>query len=755
MKILEKILVPFFIATFLLRIFELTSTIGFLALSTWLLSALYFVGGYWLFKSDKESSGVFAILTGIVFSSSLLNMPFLVVRNMASYFNFIPIANGLLFLALVIVFFKSKNMSASPLNIKGSLIRSFFILVISAVFTYIPLSFKPFKALIYSLNYGSPNVILDLKIVEYKEKSKHSLNQGNCDLAIRHCLNAVGYGQNWIGLTTGYEFDSMRLEDVISKRDTSNRTEHKDIGQLYMNLFQALDCKAKELYTEGSYEEALDFYTKADDVIYYYLARSRVWMTELAHSKNRLAICYKRLQNFEYSDSLFLEAVNIYEETNDTLDINVAKFYTNLAKSLYERNLPEYSIIFNNESILILERDSSVFNYKTEIYDNYINLIQNYFRTDSLKEAKIVIDKTLKLTEKDSVSYCTASLYEGLYYFRSNQFGRAQSIVFDCLSCYKSRLESDHQNIAETYLLLSEIKVALAKYDEADSLINKGKEITIKNYGINSARYSNYLLVDANIKKIVGNYSESEDLFYEVLNSYNRELGSDNYKNSEVLSGLADLEVILGKFKQALIHSNNSLLIAEENENLKYPGSTWLINNAGYVNYSIGKFKISKSLYQNVLKINNEHQLDLSFTKAVAFNGLGLLKIVDNKFYEADTLFRQSLSRHLELFSENHPSTAIIYLNYSNLRIAENKLVEARDMLTKSLEINSNFFEKDHVIFADIFIAFGDLSKKEKQGKLAEQYYQKALNIYTDKFNYDHYKIEMIKDEIKNISFED
>tara|TARA_B100000809_G_scaffold71371_1_gene68966 strand:- start:154 stop:2427 length:2274 start_codon:yes stop_codon:yes gene_type:complete len=757
MKQYEKIILIIFTASFGLQILDFPGKASLFIFTAGLLSLSYLFGGYTLFNLKENKNKSLSIIAGIVFSISLIIIPFSISLNQEGIYKLTPIPNALLFIYLGIYLYLKRKIETDNKIVKLIFIRSLVILIISASILYIPISVKPYRSVLYTLNNGNYQIQNNLLMFDYLEESEKSKEAEDYESAIEYAEKANKSGIIFLSILTG------KLENennsTLSQKELDNlfqtlsiENELWKINGTYTSLYNAYKLKAFKHYQNKEYKTALNYYLKADKAINVCDHNSEEWQIEEAYSINKIALCYKSLSEYEIADSLFLEAIEKYENVKDTTDRNVATFYSNIAESMFEQEEFGYSNLFYKTAVVILQKDSSNEESRKDIIRNYHSIIVNHLKNDSVEEAKYYIDQTFKLEKNVTEKVCDTKLYNGIYFYKLNQYKQAQEVLLECLDCYENKFKPTRQNIAESRLVLAQVKIQLGEYDIARDILNKGIEITIKNYGKNSIRHANYLKVDALIDKELGNYKKSEKTYYQILNAYTRELGERNSKIPEVLSGLADLEIILAKYSKAKTHSDSSMSIANYFLVLDNPWSTLLINNAAYVNYYIGIYNISDSLYHKTLKINKNYDLQSTATSATVLNGLGLLMTAKKEYEKADSLFLQSLKLHKEVFTENHPSTAVVYLNYAGLKIEQKKDLEAKEMLTKSLDINKQFFDVKHDIFADIYVAFADISKKEKQPNIAKDYYQKALDIYLEKFDENHIKVISVKEKLKGSS---
>jgi len=767
MKRYEKIILIIFVIVFGLQFLAFSGKSALFVLSTCLLSVSYLIGGYWLFNISESKKIAIFIISGIALSTSLFFLPYLIWLNKEYYYNFLPIANGLLFVGLGIYLFLKRKSEINLKNVKLIFIRSFIVLIIASFFTYIPISFKPYLKILYVLNNGLGRNQNNLLMFDYKEECEDAIENGDCDRAIEYGLKANRESKLWLGIEDDKNNSNTDKANEILRRlldDSTKSVDHfrnslksfsneKDlwkIGGTYSNLYKAYKCKADSEYDNNKYEVALINYTIAHNYLTACDQNFKYWDEEKSWSLNNIAFCYKNLKKFSMADSIFLIAIENYKTVKKSADKGLAKLYCNLALSFSDQLQFSYSNDLFHAANSILRKDTLNKDNKKDLVLNYIELTRNNLQQDSLQNALFFIKKALNFSDgKQEVTYCQTSQYYGICYFKLNEYHKADSILKKCLQCYESQPKNNGQDIAECNLILSQVSILLAKYDDARKYLDKGVEITKKNFGSNSSRYANYLVVLAHLNKIVGDYITSEKQYKTVIEIYCNELGSSNDKLPTVLLGLADLDITLSNINSAKEHSESSLSIASIYLPLTYPSTTDLLNTAAYVNYCLGLYKPANTLYRKVIKINNNYGLETDASTAIALNGLGLIETSKRNYFKADSLFKLSLKFHQTIFSDNHPLTAIVYLNLGSLLIQEGKLKDAEENINKALEIDKQFFKNDHDIFADIFVALGDLSRKNKQSDLANDYYKKALDIYLKKFDDKHWKIITTRQKIK------
>lgn len=720
-------------------------------LANWLLALSYLFAGFWLFNLKENRKYFLPIASGVSFAFAIIAIPHIIRLNLEQIFYFFPIPNGLLCICLAIYLIAYRKTEKITSNVKNISKRAIIILVISSFFTYMPISFKPFRKVLIAINNGNEHLVNNILMFDFNEESELAIDKGDCDRAIEFALKSNKSGKIWLGikgdedeLINRLTYDtttkfSPEIENVI--KGFTNPNDLYPISGTYSNLYKAYRCKANAEYDNNNFNEALLNYIIAYKYLITCNHKSNYWDKEKSWALNNIALCYGQLNKNSLADSIYIAAIENYKKVSNTEGIGLAKLYGNLAFSLSKELQFDYSNKLFQGANYILKKDTSNTDNRKDLVTNYNGLVENYLKQDSLEEALFFSKRAMKFANKTESSYCSTRLYYGVCLFKLNEYQKADSVLKTCLLYYGNQPKNYNQNIAECFLLLSQVNIALAKFDDARKYVNTGIEITIKNFGTNSSRCAGYLRVLAHLNKIVGDYPASEKQYNRVIEIYTNETGNHNNILPSVLAGLANLEITLSKLNSAKIHSDSSLSIASTFLPLTCPSASDLLNEAAYVDYSLGLYRQADTLYRRVIRINNNYGHNSDITIAIALNGLGLIETAKKGFKKANVLFQESLKMHKEILSDNNPLTAIVYLNFGNLCILEGKLSEAEVNLNKALTIDKQFFKSDHDIFADIFVALGDLAKKKNQNTAAKDYYKKALDIYKKKFNEEHWKV--------------
>ena len=267
MKRYEKILLIIFGVVFALQLFVIPLTTALFAFTTWILCASYIIGGHWLFKAKENKKTSLCISAGIVLGVSLANLPYLIWLFKGTYVYFLPIANGLLCLYLLGYLFVKRKSEKDLGSIKLIFIRSLIILTVSSFFTYIPITFKPYRSVVYALNNGNDRTQANIRIFDYTAEYEDALKNDECEKAIHYALKAEESGRIWLGIPLEYVYGTSEKEGFISAQDYLIRSQLWKMSGAYTNLYKAYNCKADDHYEKLQYEKALAYYIKSDKAL--------------------------------------------------------------------------------------------------------------------------------------------------------------------------------------------------------------------------------------------------------------------------------------------------------------------------------------------------------------------------------------------------------------------------------------------------------------------------------------------------------
>jgi hypothetical protein len=571
---------------------------------------------------------------------------------------------------------------------------------------------------------------------DYGLAAQEALDREECAAAVADAHRAYWAGNRWLGA------DSL--------------TQKWKISGAYSRLYEAYECLGNAQFGKREYAKALESFQTGN----YYLvsgnhrrnpneAPGPYWEEEKALSLNHIADCYAQLRNFEASDSLYLQAMQLYKRVHPTPDVHLGYLTEDLAKSYAARNAPAQSTTVYRLIGRFLAKDTSQAAGKQRVA-NTLAIALNYIQQDSLQEARRELE-SLKFAPHDTTKHrFDAAAYLGIYFYKVGQYSAADKQVRIPLRFYVPRALHHWESVAVYKLLLAKISLARGAYKEAQNLAGAAVGVKAKMGATNSA-YASAMGVIAAANKALGSYALAQQEFGQVLAICRQDEAAVGITLPETLAQLAELHITLDQPAEGKARIQEALKILLDGQPARLPSQTALVATAAYADYAAGNYAMATRQYRQVLAVNKRYGQAQSANAAAAWNGLGLVAAAQRQPARADSLFQQALKLHEALFGRQHPLTGNVYLNYSWLRLQQGQPTEAAAFLAQSFRIAKAFFPADHDVFADLALAMGDCAQQQQQPGPAQAFYQQALRIYSRKLGTTHWKTRRAQQKVAQL----
>ena len=746
MNIFEKILVVIHLFFILVHFTFFDFEISFYMLSNWALVFFYCFFGYWILYKNGGSR-IIAVVSGFIFALALYPVPYCIWLQNTNVYLYFPIANILLFILLFYFFVYLKTKEE---QLKMLFYRSLIMLFYSSFFIFSSIYSKPFREVVYHLNSGNVKIQKNILMFDYLIKSETALEKGDCDEAINSGLKSMKNGCSWLGLSinlSGGYFNSEDSSGIFKVSITPSQDNLSYINGVFSNLYNAYRCKADNYYSSSQYDLALENYLMADAYLNLYSNFANSWESMKSFSKRDIALCYEGLNEYDLSDSVFREAIDIYYNVNDTLDSDSYSILINYSELLTKKYENSYSNDVLDHLLQTLTNDAGELIYSKDVYRVNKNQVSNFLRLGMYDTALNLIEAIESNFIDSSFFDCNIFIYEGVCYYRKNEYNTANTVLENNISCLKNN--STDFNLSENYRLLSYTNIALAHYQKAKDYVVPVKDYVLSKKTKTSTSYASCLKIEAEIANILGNYQDALKMYDTVENIYQINYGNDFQELSEVYMFKARAQIVLGNFDEAEILLSKAIEIMGDYNIVDNPLYSFVLDDIAYVNYYLGHLELSEQVYTKVLELNLDSSGNVS--KASVFNGVALVNVERGELAYADSLFLLSKVLHEEIYTVDHPLTASVYLNYSDLKLKQDSLEKAEYFMLESLRINKLFFDETHDVFANIYSSLGDLELLKANKANAIEFYLKASTIYSDKFSEDYFKQISIRNKIKAI----
>lgn len=726
------------------------------------LGIYYLVVGAWYFKT-KKTSRFLAISTGLSLSLCLF-----VLANVLEPIDAPKLIIFLLPLLAILIFIKVKLRK--PLEDKKSkklyqfiFKRGIILFCVTTIFTLGSVHFTPFRYILMALNAGDYKMSSNLNMFHYKSFYDDAIEDEDCDRAIKYANLTNQAGLNWLGYETIEELKIAQEKRRKSIENTINLTGltkypvgffsdlYKIEGTFEAQL-KAYECKAYSLYESQQYEEALDAYSKMNQVIENYNGQSAMWTSSKNHVFQKLADCHAKLDNFTLSDSLYLLSFNGYMENKANLDQGIFDLMYNFSKVLSDRAFYTQSneILIKSLKLLdskIVPMDSKVFNnYKTNIF---IVLMSNYILVDNLDEAQSFVGNIRLDLDKNSNLYCQTILYEALIEYKKSNFQGADDFLEICQSCYSKINNESLTNSIQLiiYLTKANTQLILAEYGKTKEYIDKGIGIIEESDKFKNKQnlvYANYLFTKAKRELTLGGYDKANTLFKEYLNLQKQLSGENSLKVAEAYTHLAQLNYSISNQNKAQKYADLADQIIKTNQENTYSSNSDMLFALAEVQTDLGNYASADTLFQFIYDFNEGSYLENTIFKANVLRGLGTLRLKEGKYKEGMKFLSQALKIYDRMFYTNHPYIADVHLQQAKVFIELKDWSKADKQINKAIKVNKALYANDHMDLADCYLVKGDLYRVQSKNRKAIEAYTLSKTMIKAIFGENHSKIKEI-----------
>jgi hypothetical protein len=581
-----------------------------------------------------------------------------------------------------------------------------------------------------ALNRGDYLLTNNLLVFEYDQRRQQALEARDYEAATRYAQQSLAAGKRWLA------------EDSL--------TASYRISGAFTNVYETYQTRADTAYAYSNYAQALQLYQAGDRYLLAADTRpsarelpSPSWETEKILSRENMGLCYLRMHQYAQSDSLFGEAVQAYQRLPKQSARWFPRLFSELGESLAgERHYQVSSEAYRTASRL-LAPDTTQESVAMQL-GNKLAIVFNTINQDSIALALKQL-QSLHYSPTDSAAYYKGQLYQAFCTDRLARYAATGQLLLRCLHAQQRHPKPDVNTVLVCQVLLAKNALLLAQYASARTylLAARAQLPAYQRTHDATAGTSVCLSIEASLNKHEGNYTLATQQYTELAAITPIEKFGGQALLPESLAELTELNVVLDDLPAARTHAEALLALLAASKLPLTPSQTGLLAAAAYVDYASSNYAAARARYQQILACNRRFGQAQSAASATAWNGLGLLATAQHHYPLADSLFRQALVLHQQLFGEQHPATGVVYLNYGQSRLLASDLANAERSFNQARRIAQAFFSPEHDVFADLDLALGDLAQQRQQVALAHTYYQQAVPIYLAKFGAMHWKTRL------------
>jgi hypothetical protein len=498
-------------------------------------------------------------------------------------------------------------------------------------------------------------------------------------------------------------------------------------------------------------EEALFHRIKADGYINIMPSNGiEHWKIQKATSKNQIGVCYENLNHLDSALSYYIQAIELYKDSVKKTDRNLAFLIKNAGNVLGKKNFFDHSNQLLLTSIEIFRNDSVYKDNSKLIGESLILLARNGLKSDKINDTKKYLEQAKEyLTEELRCEYL---IYKGSLSMRNSHYDLAISTLKESAECFKNEHHLTYQNVAEAYFTICNIYQSMARYDSAKVYLEQSMAITNLNYDQGSVKVHDHLQNKASYLALTGNYFSSNQVYSDILKTYQSKLGLCHKKLITIYSSMAANYREMADYAKASQAIDSAISIGQFHNVYDNAASEYVLIDIANTKYSLGELSYADSVFNYILEITEKETNQERMSIALALNGLGLIALDQNNYKKADSLFLKSISVQISIFPNGHPNTAITKMNYARLQFAIGNLSSAEKHLNESMNEFIEFKGNKHPTLADINISYSELLLEKSENRLALKKLNSALEILMHNFPNNHPKTLSVSKRINKLT---
>ena len=256
-------------------------------------------------------------------------------------------------------------------------------------------------------------------------------------------------------------------------------------------------------------------------------------------------------------------------------------------------------------------------------------------------------------------------------------------------------LNADPAVQSDLYQTLGNMYQKLGKYDQADSLLRSSLDRRKSIGGTDSQEVADSLVALSLLRLDQGRIPEAERLAREGLAIDSRRLPLQDPSVAKATSALGRILEERGAYDEAVKTLDETIRL-QSTKNEVTTDLSDSINELGTAHYYLGHLALADSLYQRGLAMDRQLYGAVHPRLADDFYSLGLVQHDLGNDQQAEQYYRQALAIKQSWYGKEHPDTALIMAAVGQSLVYQGRYEEAAPVLQEALAIQERIFGKVH-----------------------------------------------------------
>ena len=452
---------------------------------------------------------------------------------------------------------------------------------------------------------------------------------------------------------------------------------------------------------------------------------------------NKLAYAYLQENNFEKSEPLYIESLEIAKKTLEPNDITLLEFKNDLGTLYLSMGKTDKAIELFKQSLEWAEVNLST--NAPEFIVFLSDLSSGYVKTANYWEAEKLSKRALKIAEKPDPAYprITEPIESLARVYRNQEkFAEAKSLLNKSLEITERNLGPKHIAVAQIQLDLAKVSYSSGKITEVEALLKSALKICLEdlsrpgrsetartspNYSGTSHKEAAKILPDfKDLYTKIGNVEEAakiEDILKEagetIFSNVKRRLKEGYYIKAD------------GDCRDILKFTEEELTF-----DYKYGSIATILIDIGSEYNQQGKYDEAEPFLKCSLEVMEKATELTPSQLPLALNELSVVYLQQKKHDDATPLTKRALKMAETNLEPDDPLLATILFNLALLYRSQLKIKKATPLLLRSIEIREKILNVNDPELGDSLALMGLLYGLQNNYNEATLYLERGFKIW-------------------------
>ncbi len=424
---------------------------------------------------------------------------------------------------------------------------------------------------------------------------------------------------------------------------------------------------------------------------------------------NHLAVFYEATDDYKVASKFLEDALLASREKYENVDMAYGLELDKIAS--LQIKIGEYKKAQENIDLAIEILEDKK---ETEARGYYASALITLAKLQSIKGQFDEADDNLYASEKIQSKTAPTLASTGLdqiddkasLYINVGRYTDADDLLKKSLADKRNQFGPQSRKLNETLILSSKLRLVKGDYTEAEKLARQANNITVSIFGESSTKVVPSMLALADVLAIIGDYQKAERLLEQAIKIQTERFGPDHVDVGKSTSQLAlvnfydgkPIELVQKRFADAEKIIGASLGASN-------PTYAEILKNMAVANIAAGNYSLASQYLDQANRIwsakvgrrNNVNAATISLLK-------GDINYRQRRYSQAESLYGDALKQFERVFSTTHPEYVKVQSKLSKTYYMQGDYKRSQDELEQVL-VNYKVFIQDY---------FPALSEREK-----------------------------------------